>query len=110
MKYYVKSNGRIYGPVDERKIASKVAEGFFSSECLVSTDRQVWTGRALTPHMTPEPIQPVEIDDRPSVVRRRIPRWLIVLVAVLLIVAIAVAVLVVDVLYMDGNLTSWIYN
>ena len=42
MKYFVKSGGKVYGPVDEHKIEEKVASGFFSKNLLVSTDREEW--------------------------------------------------------------------
>ena len=43
MKYYIKSGAKIYGPAEENKIAEKIASGFFSNQCFVSTDRVNWT-------------------------------------------------------------------
>lgn len=42
MKYFVSNGGKIYGPIDEAKVRRKIAEGFFSRDCLVSLDRQEW--------------------------------------------------------------------
>jgi len=42
MKYYIKCEGRIYGPAEENKIAEKIASGFFSGSCMVSSDRENW--------------------------------------------------------------------
>ena len=42
MKYYIRSNGKIYGPVDENKIRDRVFSGFFSENSLVSTDLKEW--------------------------------------------------------------------
>lgn len=43
MKYYVKNAGKTYGPVEENVIRRKIADGFFSRECLVSVDRNEWS-------------------------------------------------------------------
>lgn len=42
MKYFVSNGGKIYGPIDEAKVRRKIAEGFFSRDCLVSLDRREW--------------------------------------------------------------------
>ena len=42
MKYYIRSNGKVYGPVEENKIRDRVLSGFFSENSLVSTDQKEW--------------------------------------------------------------------
>ena len=42
MKYYIKSNGKTYGPIEENKIKDRVLSGFFSDSSLVSTDFKEW--------------------------------------------------------------------
>ncbi|MBO4648792.1 MAG: trypsin-like peptidase domain-containing protein [Lentisphaeria bacterium] len=42
MKYYIRSNGKMYGPVEENKIRARVLSGFFSENSLVSTDLKEW--------------------------------------------------------------------
>ena len=42
MKYYIKREGKTYGPVEESKIRTYLASGFFTPRCLVSTDRREW--------------------------------------------------------------------
>ena len=43
MKYYIRSNGKIYGPVEENKIRDRVLSGFFSENSLISTDLKEWS-------------------------------------------------------------------
>ena len=71
MKYYVRSGGKIYGPADEGKIAEKVATGFFSSNCLISVDREEWV--PMSPEEPQEPDEAVEVrltPKEPEEVRR----------------------------------------
>ncbi|MBQ9338352.1 MAG: trypsin-like peptidase domain-containing protein [Lentisphaeria bacterium] len=42
MKYYIKSKGKTYGPIEESKIKARVLSGFFSEISLVSTDSKEW--------------------------------------------------------------------
>lgn len=42
MKYYIKSNGKTYGPVEETKIKDHVISGYFSEDCQVSADYKEW--------------------------------------------------------------------
>ena len=42
MKYYIRSNGKVYGPVEENKIRDRVLSGFFSENSLVSIDQKEW--------------------------------------------------------------------
>lgn len=42
MKYYIKSNGKTYGPIEENKIKDRVLSGFFSDASLVSADFKEW--------------------------------------------------------------------
>ncbi len=42
MMFYIKSNGKIYGPTDEEKIKFYVKSGFFSLSSQTSTDLQKW--------------------------------------------------------------------
>lgn len=41
-KYYIKQNGKVYGPVDENKIHNRIASGFFSTHCLISPNQKDW--------------------------------------------------------------------
>lgn len=57
MKYYIKSAGKVYGPAEEHKIAAKIACGFFSENCLISTDREEWI---------PWPVNAPEVPEEPE--------------------------------------------
>lgn len=135
MNYYVSNDGKIYGPIDEAKIRSKIAQGFFSRNCLVSLDRNEWTrpvtesaaaANARNPDMQPEAAlsgaagtaaaapNPGNVYAIPLVPvgaedrsrkKRRIAIWIVVII-VLLLIAGAVAVLAVDVLLLDRQLFS----
>ena len=40
--YYVKDNGKLFGPIERGKLISFYREGFFSSYAVVSTDQAAW--------------------------------------------------------------------
>ena len=42
MKYYVKDNGKTYGPIEAAKIVNAISDGFFSPSCMLSPDRKDW--------------------------------------------------------------------
>lgn len=42
MKYYIKNNGKTYGPVEENKILDRVLSGYFRDDSLVSADCKEW--------------------------------------------------------------------
>ena len=42
MKYYIKSQGKTYGPAEEDKIKQYIASEFFSANSMVSTDLKTW--------------------------------------------------------------------
>lgn len=136
MNYYVSNDGKIYGPIDEAKIRSKIAQGFFSRNCLVSLDRNEWTrpvtesaaaANAQNPAMQTEAATlpgatgPATAAQNPgngyaiplvpveADSRSRKKRWIaiwIVVIIALLLIAGAVAVLAVDVLLLDRQLFS----
>lgn len=139
MKYYVKNDGKIYGPADEAKIRSKIAEGFFSRECLVSVDRIAWTkpvsersGAAkarsqqsdqqssaqkppelIMPHLASEDELPPLDQEYPEASpqrKRRFPVWWIVLIVVLACLVGVIAFLAVDYFLLDRQLASWLWN
>ena len=41
-RYYVDINGRPFGPFDEEKIKSMLADGSLKSDAKLSTDKTVW--------------------------------------------------------------------
>lgn len=74
MMFYIKSNGKIYGPTDEEKIKFYVKSGFFSLSSQTSTDLQKWqpldlgdaiTNEAPTLTLSPENEVP-HFERRPS--------------------------------------------
>lgn len=42
MKYYIKSDGKTFGPIEENKIKSRLLSGFFSCDSQVSVDLKEW--------------------------------------------------------------------
>ena len=138
MKYYVKNDGKIYGPVDEAKIKSKIAEGFFSRECLVSADRIEWTrpisersgsARAkqnavraanaprppelIVPHAVSEDVAPPLQDEYPEVPpqrKRPFSIWWLIMILGLTGLAGLVVFLAVDVFLLDRQITSWLWD
>ncbi len=42
MKYYIKSNGKTFGPIEENKIKDRLYSGFFSYDSQVSVDLKEW--------------------------------------------------------------------
>lgn len=42
MKFFVKDNGKIYGPIEAPKIVDAISDGFFSPDCMLSPDRSDW--------------------------------------------------------------------
>lgn len=64
MKYYIKSKGKTYGPIEESKIKARVLSGFFSEISMVSTDSKEWL--PLQECITFSPLDvPGEVTPRP---------------------------------------------
>ena len=68
MMFYIKSNGKIYGPTDEEKIKFYVKSGFFSLSSQTSTDLQKWQpldlGRKMKfriPRDVPQKLRPLRL-------------------------------------------------
>ena len=135
MKYYVKNGDKIYGPVDEMKIRRKIADGFFSRECLVSIDRREWTRPAspvtssrtqhaaaneaeaakkpelIMPHLAAENLQPIPpngmVLQMPKK-RSRFPlKWILLILGLLVVVGVIVF-LAVDIFLLDRQMISWL--
>lgn len=82
MKYYVKDNGKTYGPIEAAKIVNAISDGFFSQSCMLSPDRKDWLlFRQVMPNAAIRPVsqstaapveqmpaikQPVSGNDQPA--------------------------------------------
>lgn len=82
-KYFIKNEGKMYGPIDEKKICNKVASGFFRKTCQISLERNDWLDlqqifnlEEIEPSdhkIVPEPeIVPVKSQQSPSIVFREL--------------------------------------
>ena len=59
MKYFVKDNGKIYGPIEATRIVDAISDGFFSPNCMLSPDRSDWLlFRHVMPNVAIRPTSP----------------------------------------------------